>query len=84
VDDPRPEHRTLTVYRHGAEGYVVVLAAGVDETVAAEPFERVPLQVGVPFGAEDDTLTTLAPGRAADRRPVLLLRARPLCYVPSP
>lgn len=54
-----PEHRTLTVYRHGVEGYVVVLAAGVDETVAAEPFERVPLQVGVLFGAEEDTPATL-------------------------
>ena len=54
-----PEHRTLTVYRHGAEGYVVVLVAGVEEIVAAEPFEGVPLQVGVLFGLEEDTPTTL-------------------------
>ncbi|MCA9705743.1 MAG: Uma2 family endonuclease [Myxococcales bacterium] len=57
-----PEHRTLTVYRHGADGYVVVLAAGSEETVAAEPFERIPLHVGVLFGVEEDAPTVLPRG----------------------
>jgi Uma2 family endonuclease len=49
-----PEHRVLTVYRHGGDGYVVVVAAGADETLSVEPFEAVPLHVGVLFGVEED------------------------------
>lgn len=52
-----PEHRMLTVYRHGTDGYVVALAAGVDETVSAEPFGRLPLHVGMLFGVEEDAPT---------------------------
>lgn len=54
-----PEHRTLTVYRHGADGYVVVLAAGAEETVVVEPFGDLPLHVGGLFGVEEDAPTTL-------------------------
>lgn len=53
-----PEHRTLTVYRHGAEGYVVALVAGVGELVAAEPFGALPLHVGGLFGVEEDAPTS--------------------------
>jgi Uma2 family endonuclease len=49
-----PEHRLLTVYRHGVGGYTMVITAGVDETVSAEPFESSPLRVGVLFGVEED------------------------------
>jgi len=52
-----PENRTLTIYRHGSDGYVVVRAAGADETVAAEPFGDLPLHVGVLFGVEEDAPT---------------------------
>jgi Uma2 family endonuclease len=61
-----PEHRTLTVYRHGVEGYVVASAAGADETMIVEPFEGLPLHVGTLFGMEEDTPTThprSGPGR---------------------
>ncbi|MCX4239474.1 Uma2 family endonuclease [Paraliomyxa miuraensis] len=52
-----PEHRTLTVYRHGNEGYVVARVAGADEVMVVEPFDGLPLQVGVLFGVEEDAPT---------------------------
>ena len=41
-----PEHRTLTVYRLGAEGYVVALTAGKTERGHAPPFVEIELSVG--------------------------------------
>jgi Uma2 family endonuclease len=49
-----PEHEMLSVYRHTAEGYVVALTAGAHETVAADPFEILPLRVGSFFGIEPE------------------------------
>ncbi len=54
-----PEHCTLTVYRHGTDGYVMLLVAGTSETVGAEPFEGHPLHVGELFGVEPDAPTPL-------------------------
>ena len=42
--------RTLTVHRHTADGYLVVLRAGADERVRAEPFAAIELRVAVLFG----------------------------------
>ena len=39
------EHETLTVYRWGIEGYVVALSAGREETVHAEPFEAIAVDI---------------------------------------
>jgi Uma2 family endonuclease len=47
-----PDLQVLTVYRYGNETYEVALTAGRDETVYAEPFDAVPLAVGVFFGDE--------------------------------
>jgi Uma2 family endonuclease len=47
-----PEHATLVVYRHGPDGYVNVLSAGIGDVVRAEPFEAVELDVGDLFGEE--------------------------------
>jgi len=44
------EHETLTVYRWGAEGYVVVLSAGGEESVRAEPFEAITIHIPELFG----------------------------------
>ncbi|MCK6538233.1 MAG: Uma2 family endonuclease [Polyangiaceae bacterium] len=46
--------RTLTVYRHTAEGYLVALRAAEHETVRAEPFEAVEIQVGVVLGGDPE------------------------------
>jgi Uma2 family endonuclease len=43
-------HETLTVHRHGAEGYVVVLVATRNETVRAEPFQAIELRIADLFG----------------------------------
>lgn len=45
-----PERETLTVYRVGPDGYVLLASAGKDETVRAEPFEEVELPVALLFG----------------------------------
>jgi Uma2 family endonuclease len=42
--------RALTVYRHHADGYVIVLAAEVGERVRAEPFDAIELDVAALFG----------------------------------
>lgn len=47
-----PEHETLMVLRHGPEGYVNVLNAGVGDVVRAEPFDGIDLDVGDLFGHE--------------------------------
>lgn len=49
-----PDEQTLTVMRHEADGYKVILTALADETVRAEPFDAIELQVGVLFGDEPD------------------------------
>ena len=51
-----PERELLVVQRWSADGYVVVLTAGRDETVRAEPFDAVELAVGELFG--DDPADT--------------------------
>jgi hypothetical protein len=50
----RPEERILTVYRHELRGYLLVLSAGADETVRAEPFDAVELRVGTLFDEDDE------------------------------
>lgn len=47
-----PEHETLTVHRWHQDGYLVVLTAGSSESIRAEPFDAIDLQVGLLFGAE--------------------------------
>ena len=49
-----PAEQTLAVYRWGEDGYVEVLFAERGEEVRAEPFDAIPLQVGVLFGDEED------------------------------
>lgn len=49
-----PEEKILVVHRLEATGYLVLLSAGRDETVRAEPFEAVPLKIAVLLGEEDD------------------------------
>jgi Uma2 family endonuclease len=44
-----PEHRTLSVYRFTAEGYLLVAAAGPDEPARLEPFDASPLRTGELF-----------------------------------
>jgi Uma2 family endonuclease len=46
--------RTLTVYRHTADGYLVALRAEASETIRAEPFDAIELHVGGLFGDDDD------------------------------
>ena len=46
--------RSLTVHRHGPEGYVLVLVAEAGERVRAEPFEAVELLVGELLGDDPD------------------------------
>ncbi len=48
-----PEEQVLLVHRWSPEGYIVVLAAAVGETVRAEPFEAIELRVGALFGDDD-------------------------------
>ena len=50
-----PVNHTLIVYRWIPEGYVVVLGAGADKVVRAEPFEALELRVGLLFGDEEET-----------------------------
>jgi Uma2 family endonuclease len=49
-----PLERSLTVYRNGPEGYLVLLAAEATETVRAEPFEAVALKVGELLGDDPE------------------------------
>lgn len=52
IIDPRDQ--TLAVYRWGPDGYIEVLFAGRGEEVRAEPFDAIPLQVGVLFGDDSE------------------------------
>ncbi len=47
-----PASETLSVYRHEAGGYLILLTAATGESVRAEPFEGVELAVGELFGRE--------------------------------
>jgi Uma2 family endonuclease len=49
-----PDQEILLVYRWAAEGYIEVLAAERGDVVRAEPFEAVPLAVGVVFGDDEE------------------------------
>jgi Uma2 family endonuclease len=46
--------RTLTVYRHTADGYLVALRAEATERVRAEPFAAIELHVAVLLGDDED------------------------------
>lgn len=46
--------RTLTVYRHTPEGYLVALCADAAELVRAEPFDAIELRVAVLLGDDPD------------------------------
>jgi Uma2 family endonuclease len=47
-----PEHETLTVLRHHADGYVTAITGGVGDVIRAEPFADVEFDVGELFGHE--------------------------------
>lgn len=47
-----PEHRTLTVMRWTADGYLTALTAGDEDVVRAEPFDAIELHVAALFGGE--------------------------------
>lgn len=49
-----PDARSLTVYRHRPDGYLLVLVAAADERVRAEPFDAIELQVGVLLGDDPE------------------------------
>jgi Uma2 family endonuclease len=49
-----PAEQTLAVDRWTSDGYVEILAAERGERVRAEPFEAIPLDVGVLFGDDDE------------------------------
>lgn len=44
------QERTLTVHRHGKNGYLIALRAEADETVRTEPFDAIELKVGLLLG----------------------------------
>jgi Uma2 family endonuclease len=46
--------RTLTVYRHTPDGYLVALRAQASERVRAEPFDAIELVVGVLLGDDPE------------------------------
>ena len=46
--------RTLTVHRHGPDGYLIVLRAEADERVRAEPFDAIELHVAVLLGEDPE------------------------------
>jgi Uma2 family endonuclease len=50
-----PERAVLTVLRWHADGYLVALTAGRDETVRAEPFAEIEIRVGELFGDDPET-----------------------------
>jgi Uma2 family endonuclease len=49
-----PERETLSVLRWTPDGYTEVLAAERGDVVRAEPFDAIPLAVGVIFGDDDE------------------------------
>jgi Uma2 family endonuclease len=46
--------RSLTVHRHGPEGYLIALRAGAEERVRAEPFDAIELHVAVLLGDDPE------------------------------
>ena len=48
-----PRAATLTVMRWSEPGYTTVLAAERGETVRAEPFDAIELEVGTLFGGDE-------------------------------
>ncbi len=48
------QEKLLIGHRWSVDGYTMVLSAGADETVRAEPFDAVELRVAVLFGDDDD------------------------------
>ncbi len=46
--------RTLTVHRHGTDGYLIALRAETDERVRVEPFDAIELQVGLLLGDDPE------------------------------
>ena len=49
-----PEEQTLLVHRWSRDGYVIVLRATAGETVRAEPFEAIELDVTRLLGLDED------------------------------
>jgi len=49
-----PEQETLLVYRWVVDGYIEVQAAERGDVVRPEPFEAIPLVVGILFGDDED------------------------------
>ena len=49
-----PDEATLTVYRWTPEAYLEILIAERGDEVRAEPFDALPLRVGVLFGDDDE------------------------------
>jgi len=49
-----PVHRTLTVMRWTADGYLNAVTAGEEDVVRAEPFDAIDLRVAVLFGGDPD------------------------------
>jgi Uma2 family endonuclease len=47
-----PEHETLTVLRHHADGYVTANSGGVGDVLRYEPFDAIEFDVGELFGHE--------------------------------
>jgi Uma2 family endonuclease len=48
-----PEQEILAVYRWAQDGYIEILVAERGEQVRAEPFDAIPLQIGVLFGDDE-------------------------------
>jgi Uma2 family endonuclease len=49
-----PDTRSLAVYRDSPDGYINVLLAHAGQTVRAEPFQAIEIQVGLMFGEDRD------------------------------
>lgn len=49
-----PAEETVSVCRWAPDGYIEILAAERGERVHAEPFDAIPLQVGILFGDEEE------------------------------
>jgi Uma2 family endonuclease len=49
-----PEQETLAVYRWAQDGYTEVLVGERGDVIRAEPFDAVPLAVGVVFGDDEE------------------------------
>ena len=45
-----PEHHTVSIYRWHESGYLLIAAAGAGDTIRAEPFAAVELDIADLFG----------------------------------